>query len=44
LTGKGINPEISQLMQFPVRIEDGMICVEVPDPSAIPQALDMGED
>jgi toluene monooxygenase system ferredoxin subunit len=44
LTGTGINPATSRLTQFPVRIENGMICVEVPDPSTIPPALDLGDD
>ena len=31
LTGRGINPESSKLIRFPVRIENGMIYVEVPE-------------
>ena len=42
LTGRGINPESSQLIRFPVRIENGMIYVEVPEADAIPQHVDEG--
>jgi len=44
LTGRGINPESSQLIRFPVRIENGMICVKVPEAGTIPQHVDEGED
>jgi len=44
LTGRGINPESSKLIRFPVRIENGMICVAVPEAGAIPQHFDEGED
>jgi toluene monooxygenase system ferredoxin subunit len=44
LTGRGINPESSKLIRFPVRIENGMIYVEVPEADAIPQHIDEGED
>lgn len=30
LTGCGINPDTSQLSAYPVRVEDGMICVGIP--------------
>ncbi len=44
LSGRGINPESSRLIRFPVRVENGMIYVEVPEASAIPQHVDQGED
>ena len=44
LTGRGINPESSKLIRFPVRIENGMICVAVPEAGTIPQHVDEGED
>jgi toluene monooxygenase system ferredoxin subunit len=44
ITGRGINPESSELIQFPVRIENGIIYVEVPEAGAIPQHMDQGED
>ena len=44
LTGRGINPESSKLIRFPVRIENGMIYVEVPEADNIPQHVDEGED
>ena|ERR1700676_2955878 len=44
LTGRGINPESTRLIRFPVRVENGMICVEIPEVSAIPQHVDQGED
>ncbi len=44
LTGRGINPESSKLIRFSVRIENGMICVEVPEADAIPEHVDEGED
>jgi len=31
LTGCGINPCTVKLVEFPLRIEDGAICVDVPD-------------
>ena len=34
VTGRGINPERSRLISFPVRIENGMICVELPEVDA----------
>src|SRR5260370_16864233 len=36
LTGRGINPETSELIPFPVRIENAMIYADVPEPCAIP--------
>ena len=44
LTGRGINPESSELIRFPVRVESGMIYVEVPEAGAIPHHVDQGED
>jgi toluene monooxygenase system ferredoxin subunit len=44
LSGRGINPESSRLIRFPVRVENGMIYVEVPEANAIPQHVDQGED
>ena len=44
LTGRGINPESSELISFPVRVENGMIYVEVPEAEAVPQHVDQGED
>jgi toluene monooxygenase system ferredoxin subunit len=44
LTGGGINPESSRLIRFPVRIEHGMIYVEMPEAHAIPQHIDAGEE
>ena len=44
LSGRGINPESSRLIRFPVRVENGMIYVEVPAANAIPQHVDQGED
>ncbi len=44
LTGRGINPESSELIRFPVRIENGMIYVEIPEVGTIPQHVDEGED
>ena len=44
LTGRGINPESSELIRFPVRVENGMILVEVPEAGAVPQHVDQGED
>jgi toluene monooxygenase system ferredoxin subunit len=44
LTGRGINPESSELIRFPVRVEDGMIYVEIPEAGAVPQHVDQGED
>jgi toluene monooxygenase system ferredoxin subunit len=44
LSGRGINPESSQLIRFPVRIENGMIYVEIPETNAIPQYVDAGEE
>ena len=44
LTGRGINPESSKLIRFPVRIENGMIYVEIPETNAIPQHVDEGEE
>ena len=44
LTGRGINPESSRLISFPVRVEHGMIYVQVPEAGAIPQHVDEGED
>ena len=44
LTGRGINPESSKLIRFPVRIENGTICVEVPEAGAIPEHVDEGEE
>jgi toluene monooxygenase system ferredoxin subunit len=44
LTGHGINPESSKLIRFPVRIENGMICVEIPEAGSIPEHVDEGED
>jgi toluene monooxygenase system ferredoxin subunit len=43
LTGTGINPESSRLISFPVRIEDGMIYVEIPETHAVPQHVDSKE-
>jgi nitrite reductase/ring-hydroxylating ferredoxin subunit len=44
LAGRGINPESSRLIRFPVRVENGMIYVEIPEEGAIPQHVDQGED
>jgi toluene monooxygenase system ferredoxin subunit len=44
LTGRGINPESCQLIRFPVRIENGMISVEIPEAGAIPLPIDAGEE
>ena len=44
LSGRGINPESSRLIRFPVRVENGMIYVEVPEANAIPRHVDQGED
>ena len=44
LTGGGINPESSRLIRFPVRIEHGMIYVELPDADAILEHIDEGEE
>ena len=44
LSGRGINPESSRLIRFPVRVENGMIYVEVPEANAIPQHVNQGED
>ena len=43
VTGMGINPESSRLIGFPVRIEDGMIYVEIPETNAVPQHVDSKE-
>jgi toluene monooxygenase system ferredoxin subunit len=44
LSGRGINPESTRLIRFPVKVENGMICVEIPEAGAIPQHVDQGED
>jgi len=44
LTGRGINPESSELIRFPVRVGNGLIYVEVPEAGAIPHHVDQGED
>ena len=44
MTGRWINPESSELIRFPVRVENGMIYVEVPEAGAVPQHVDQGED
>ena len=44
LTGRGINPESSELIRFPVRVENGMIYVQVPEANAIPKAQEGEED
>lgn len=44
LTGRGINPQSTRLIRFPVKVENGMICVEIPEASTIPQHVDQGED
>jgi toluene monooxygenase system ferredoxin subunit len=44
LTGRGINPESCQLVRFPVRIENGMISVEIPEAGAIPLRVAEGEE
>ena len=44
LTGRGINPESSELIRFPVRVENGMIYVEIPEAGSVPQHVDQGED
>jgi toluene monooxygenase system ferredoxin subunit len=38
LSGLGINPQTSELVRFPVRIQNGSIYVAVPEPEAIPEA------
>ncbi|HLH68688.1 MAG TPA: Rieske 2Fe-2S domain-containing protein [Candidatus Dormibacteraeota bacterium] len=45
LSGRGINPESSRLVEFPCRIVDGMIQVCLPDPSRLPEpeAAEEGE-
>ncbi len=43
LTGRGINPESCQLIRFPVRIENGMIYVEIPEADAIPLHVNESE-
>jgi hypothetical protein len=44
LTGGGINPESSRLIRFPIRIEHGMIYVEIPEADAIPQHINKREE
>jgi len=44
LTGGGINPERSRLIRFPIRIEQGIIYVELPEANAIPHHIDEGEE
>jgi toluene monooxygenase system ferredoxin subunit len=44
LTGGGINPESSRLIRFPIRIEHGMIYVEISAANAIPHHIDEGEE
>jgi toluene monooxygenase system ferredoxin subunit len=44
LTGGGINPKSSRLNGFPVRIENGMIYVEIPEAHSIPHHIDNGEE
>jgi hypothetical protein len=44
LTGGGVNPESSRLIGFPIRIEHGMIYVELPEADAIPHHIDAGEE
>jgi toluene monooxygenase system ferredoxin subunit len=44
LSGRGINPETSELLRFPVRIENGLIYVAVPEPDAVPEATESDED
>lgn len=44
LSGRGINPETSQLIEFPCRIINGVIHVCVPDPGSIPEPNRTEED
>jgi toluene monooxygenase system ferredoxin subunit len=44
LTGGGINPESSRLIRFPIRIEHGMIYVELPEADAIHQHINKREE
>src|ERR1700676_4560318 len=44
LIGRGINPESSRLLRFPVKVENEMIFVEIPEATEIPQHVDQGED
>ena len=40
LTGGGVNPASARLIAFPVRIEDGLIHIQVPDREEIPEHVD----
>jgi toluene monooxygenase system ferredoxin subunit len=44
LSGRGINPENSRLVEFPCRIVDGTIQVCLPDPSHLPEPETAEED
>jgi toluene monooxygenase system ferredoxin subunit len=40
LTGCGVNPASARLITFPVKVEDGLIHIQVPDREEIPEHAD----